>query len=99
MRNPKLPACPHVGCYKTLRPVEYKKGKRRRFENDDAQLCAQALCLEEMFGLTVHSGAVFHAESKRRREVEFTEELRKLTEDAVTGLHALLVQARIANRA
>lgn len=72
-----------------LRPVEYKKGKRRQFENDDAQLCAQAVCLEEMFGLEVRSGAVFHSASKRRREVSFTPELRKLTEDAVAELHRL----------
>ncbi len=73
-----------------LRPVEYKKGKRRQFENDDAQLCAQALCLEEMFGMVVQNGAVFHAASKRRREVEFTPELRKLTEVAVIELHRLV---------
>jgi len=73
-----------------LRPVEYKKGQRRQFENDDAQLCAQALCLEEMFGIPVQKGAVFHAASKRRREVEFTPELRKLTEDAVIELHRLV---------
>jgi CRISPR-associated exonuclease Cas4 len=73
-----------------LRPVEYKKGKRRQFENDDAQLCAQALCLEEMFGLEVRRGAVFHAGSKRRREVVFTQELRKMTEDAVGALHELI---------
>lgn len=75
---------------KSLCPVEYKKGKRRRFDNDDAQLCAQALCLEEMFSITVHSGAVFHAASKRRREVEFTAELRQLTENAIIDLHQLL---------
>ena len=80
---------PHVGCCKSLIPVEYKKGKRRQFENDDAQLCAQALCLEEMFGIGIHSGAVFHAASKRRREVEFTTELRQLTEDAIAELHRL----------
>ncbi len=73
----------------SLCPVEYKKGKRRQFENDDAQLCAQALCLEEMFGKPVPGGAMFHAASKRRREVEFTPQLRKLTEDAVTELHRL----------
>ena len=78
---------PHVGCYKTLVPVEYKKGKRRQFENDDAQLCAQALCLEEMFGVTVERGAVFHAASKRRRDIEFTAELRRTTEDAIGELH------------
>ena len=75
---------------RSLRPVEYKKGKRRQFDNDDAQLCAQALCLEEMFGIVVDRGAVFHAASKRRREVEFTAELRQLTENAIAELHRLL---------
>ena len=56
----------------SLVPVEFKKGKRRKFDNDDAQLCAQALCLEEMFGQDVPRGAIFHAKSKRRREVAFT---------------------------
>jgi CRISPR-associated exonuclease Cas4 len=72
-----------------LYPVEFKVGRRRQFDNDDAQLCAQALCLEEMFGSPVPSGAVFHAESKRRRQVEFTPELRRLTADAIAALHAL----------
>lgn len=74
----------------SLVPVEYKKGRRRRFDNDDAQLCAQAMCLEEMFGLEVPRGAIFHAMSKRRREVEFTRELRKLTEEAVVAVHRLI---------
>lgn len=73
-----------------LRPVEYKKGKRRHFDNDDVQLCAQALCLEEMFKRPVERGAIFHAASKRRREVEFTPELRHLTETAIADLHALV---------
>ncbi|MEI8044107.1 MAG: CRISPR-associated protein Cas4 [Verrucomicrobiota bacterium] len=81
---------PYAGCYIRLAPVEYKKGKRRVFENDDAQLCAQALCLEEMFGGAVESGAVFHAASKRRREVVFTPELRQLTKDAIGALHDLV---------
>jgi len=74
----------------SLVPVEYKKGRRRTFENDDAQLCAQALCLEEMFGVAVQKGAVFHAQSKRRREVEFDSALRSLTEKAIADLHALV---------
>lgn len=74
----------------SLYPVEYKKGKRRQFDNDDAQLCAQALCLEEMFQQKIAGGAVFHAASKRRREVEFTPELRALTEKGVADLRALL---------
>ena len=69
-----------------LRPVEFKLGKRRQWENDDAQLCAQALCHEEMFGVPVERGAVFHAKSKRRREVEFTPELRARTEQAIADL-------------
>jgi CRISPR-associated exonuclease Cas4 len=76
-------------------PVEYKKGRRRTFENDDAQLCAQALCLEEMLGSAVRKGAVFHAQSKRRREVEFDSALRSLTEQAIADLHALLNSSRM----
>jgi CRISPR-associated exonuclease Cas4 len=82
---------------KWLRPVEFKLGRRRKWENDDAQLCAQALCLEEMFGVAVPRGAVFHADSKRRREVEFTPKLRQRTEAAVAELHALLRESQIEN--
>ena len=74
----------------SLVPVEFKKGKRRKFDNDDAQLCAQALCLEEMFGRGIPRGAIFHAKSKRRREVEFTENLRRLTEQAIAAMHRLI---------
>ena len=80
-----------------LVPVEFKLGKRRQWANDDAQLCAQALCLEEMFGIPVPRGAVFHADSKRRREVEFTPELRAFTESAIAELHALLEQSQISD--
>ena len=85
------------GSFAALKPVEFKLGKRRQWANDDAQLCAQALCLEEMFGIAIPRGAVFHADSKRRREVEFTAELRKLTEEAIAELHALLAQSEISN--
>jgi CRISPR-associated exonuclease Cas4 len=81
-----------------LSPVEYKKGPRRKFVNDDAQLCAQALCLEEMFGKAVLRGAIFHAASKRRRDVEFTPQLRATTEEAIAALH-LLVEMRNIPRA
>jgi CRISPR-associated exonuclease Cas4 len=73
-----------------LVPVEYKKSKRRHFDNDDAQLCAQALCLEEMFHSRVERGAIFHAASKRRREVAFTAELRDFTAKSIAALHALI---------
>jgi len=73
----------------SLVPVEFKLGKRREFENDDAQVCAQALCLEEMFACKIERGSVFHAASKRRREIELIAELRALTEQAITDLRAL----------
>jgi CRISPR-associated exonuclease Cas4 len=73
----------------TFYPVEFKVGRRHQWENDDVQLCAQALCLEEMFSASVPRGAIFHADSKRRREVEFRAELRQLTENAIAEVHAL----------
>ena len=80
----------------SLVPVEFKKGRRRKFDNDDAQLCAQALCLEEMFGREVSRGAIFHARSKRRREVQFSHELRRLTEQAIQAVHQLIEAETVA---
>lgn len=76
-------------------PVDYKRGKRRKWDNDDAQLCAQALCLEEMLAASVPSGAIYHAASKRRREVSFTPELRSMTEMAIGQIRALLASGRV----
>ncbi len=76
-------------------PVEYKRGPRRKWENDDVQLCAQALCLEEMLGVPVPAGAVFHAKTKRRREVSFTAELRARTLTAIRQLRELIDAARV----
>ena len=71
-------------------PVEYKKSRRRAFDNVDTQLCAQAMCLEEMLGVGIPRGAVFHAESRRRREVIFDAAVRTVVEDAAADLRALL---------
>jgi len=79
----------------TLIPVEFKLGKRRKFENDDAQLCAQAFCLEEMFHTTIQKGAIFHADSKRRREVELTPQLRQATESAIIAMRQLAESGQI----
>jgi CRISPR-associated exonuclease Cas4 len=56
----------------SIYPVEYKHGKRKQWINDDLQLAAQAFCLEEMTGKPVPLGAIFHQQSKRRREVAIT---------------------------
>jgi CRISPR-associated exonuclease Cas4 len=71
-------------------PVEYKKGKRRRFENDDIQLCAQAFCLEEMFACEVSRGFIYHAASRRRREVIFDWRLREETAAAIKAVRGML---------
>jgi CRISPR-associated exonuclease Cas4 len=79
----------------SFHPVEYKKGPRRHFDNDYAQLCAQALCLEEMLGTKISRGAVFYATSRRRCEVEFTPELRQLTETTIESAHQLRLTANL----
>lgn len=71
-------------------PVEYKKGRKRQFENDDIQLCAQGLCLEEMFGAAVGRGFIYHAASRRRREVFFDELLRGETVRTIEAVRHLL---------
>jgi CRISPR-associated exonuclease Cas4 len=76
-------------------PVEYKKGKRRQFENDDIQLCAQALCLEDMFGVTVTEGYIYHAASKRRRRVGFDAKLRSATLQTIAAVHRLLTDGNV----
>jgi CRISPR-associated exonuclease Cas4 len=60
-------------------PVEYKRGKPKSHRADEVQLCAQAICLEEMFGVPVEEGALFYGETRRRQPVPFDEELRALT--------------------
>lgn len=71
-------------------PVEYKKSKKQKWGNDDVQLCAQALCLEEMFQTGVQKGYLYHAGSKRRREVHFNENLRKMTIKIINEVRKLL---------
>jgi CRISPR-associated exonuclease Cas4 len=76
-------------------PIEYKRGRKRRWDNDEVQLCAQALCLEEMTGAAVPAGAIFHIKSQRRREVAFDVALRGRTEAAAAELHRLLMAGEI----
>jgi CRISPR-associated exonuclease Cas4 len=79
----------------TIYPVEYKHGRKRQHDNDDLQLAAQALCLEEMFARPVAGGAVFHAGSKRRREVVFNAPLRERVETLVRDIRALLSAGKL----
>jgi CRISPR-associated exonuclease Cas4 len=71
-------------------PVEYKRGKPKPDDSDKVQLCAQALCLEEMLGVEVPAGAVFYGQPRRRLDVAFGEKLRKTTEAAALKLHEMI---------
>jgi CRISPR-associated exonuclease Cas4 len=71
-------------------PVEYKRGKPKSHRADEVQLCAQAICLEEMLGVSIPDGALFYGEPRRRTDVTFDTELRSLTEDVARGVHALI---------
>ena len=76
------------------RPVEYKRGRPKSHRADEVQLCAQALCLEEMTGRTIPEGALFYGETKRRLAVIFDDELRQLTERTITQLRDILASQK-----
>jgi CRISPR-associated exonuclease Cas4 len=71
-------------------PIEYKVGKLRRERGYEVQLCAQALCLEEMLDVAVPHGALFYGKTVRRLEVSFDDSLRAETEDAARRLHEIV---------
>jgi len=71
-------------------PVEYKVGGRRRDEHASLQLCAQALCLEEMLGAPVRQGALYHHELRRRVEVSFDRRLRAETIAVIAAIRAMM---------
>ena len=75
-------------------PVEYKRGKPKPHRADEVQLCAQALCLEEMFGLPVPEGALFYGAVRRRTRVVFDLELRALTAHVAAEARAMIAAGR-----
>ncbi len=72
-------------------PVEYKRGKPKAHRADEVQLCAQAICLEEAFGVTVPEGALFYGETRRRQRVAFDDDLRALTGRTAAAAGAMIV--------
>lgn len=71
-------------------PVEYKRGRPKAHEADLVQLCAQALCLEEMLGKRIGSGELYYGRTRRRLEVTFEERLRERTRYAAGRLREIL---------
>ena len=71
-------------------PVEYKRGQSKQIDCDRVQLCAQALCLEEMLQVSIPVGALFYGQVRRREEVAFDENLRGSTERAARRFHDIM---------
>jgi CRISPR-associated exonuclease Cas4 len=80
---------------KSLIPVEYKHGQQGQWDNDQIQLCAQALCLEEMTGLVVEKGEIFYWRSRRRVTIPFDAQLRQTTTQTIQHAHQLLTGSAI----
>ncbi|MCX8033326.1 MAG: CRISPR-associated protein Cas4 [Thermoleophilia bacterium] len=79
------------GIYEAF-PVEYKRGRPKPAKCDEVQICAQAMCLEEMLGIRVDTGAIFYGEPRRRHLVNMTDELRARTTEAARRFHELIKQ-------
>ena len=75
-------------------PVEYKRGKPKPHRADEVQLCAQAICLEEMFGVPVPEGALFYGVVRRRTRVVFDAELRALTARVAAEARGMIAAGR-----
>jgi len=71
-------------------PIEYKRGKPKAHQADEVQLCAQAICLEEMLDTCVPEGALFYGQNRRRKVVVFNEALRTLTKDVIKAAQNLI---------
>lgn len=75
-------------------PVEYKRGRPKQHRADEVQLCAQALCLEEMLGVSIPSGALFYGQTRRRLDIPFDASLRATTEQAAARLHQMFASGQ-----
>jgi CRISPR-associated exonuclease Cas4 len=75
-------------------PVEYKRGKPKKNDSDLVQLCAQAICLEEMLACSVPEGAIYYGKPRRRMAVIFDDTLREETRETARRLHELIESGR-----
>lgn len=75
-------------------PVEYKRGRAKKENWDRVQLCAQAICIEEMLAIPISAGALFYGKNRRRQDVRFSVELRQETKNTALKLHELFAAGR-----
>lgn len=92
--DPRAIVLPNINGHWQPVPVEFKRGRPKIDRCDEVQLCAQAMCLEEMLGGSIPSGALFYGQPKRRMEVLFDESLRRETLAAITKLHELTCEGK-----
>lgn len=79
--------------YWTVSPIEYKRGRSKPDDRDVVQLCAQALCLEEMMGVAVTGGAMYYAQTHRRESVDLGDDVRERVEALVRSMRSYYEQA------
>ncbi|MBI5635150.1 MAG: CRISPR-associated protein Cas4 [Nitrospirae bacterium] len=79
--------CDNIPC-----PVEYKSGKHRKGQHEILQLCAQAICLEEMLNVSVDKGAIYWHASRERREIIFTPAMRERVATVATAVHDIIAR-------
>jgi len=76
-------------------PVEYKSGKPKPDMRDTVQLCAQALCLEEMLGVKIREAALFYGKTRHRIKVDLNDALKGMTISAIRDVHDMMRQRRV----
>ena len=76
-------------------PVEYKRGRPKSHRADEVQLCAQGICLEEMFSCEVPEGELFYGQNRRRQTIVFDGELRELTAETALAARAAMASGAV----
>lgn len=89
-----VPLAGEKGAWKPI-PVEYKRGKSKSDDCDRLQVCAQAMCLEEMLGCDIGSGFLFYKQTQSREPVLFTDDLRKAARSAADEMHQLFRRGHV----
>lgn len=85
----------HLKGHWQLQPVEFKRGKPKKTDIDRVQVCAQALCLEEMTGSRIEQGSLFYAQLRRRTDVEIDDALRTRTLNLIRRLREIVAQSEL----
>jgi CRISPR-associated exonuclease Cas4 len=86
-----------VGTWR-INPIEYKNGKPESSKADNYQLCAQTMCLEEMFNINIPSGDIYYGKIKRRVKIDFTEELRSDVKNQLRKMSEVLITQLIPQK-